>query len=112
MAKSRAILIVIGYTALMAPVRGPQERPVWFWFATCGGPAMTVEVRLDKTMLHKSSVPLWRADRASVDSQGQASRIEFSLRPDRAIVWAGYRDTNDGTAANQSIEGDVWQAGA
>lgn len=107
-----ALIIVFVGVVLTATVRASQEGPVWFWFATCGGPAMTVEVRLDKTMLYKSSVPLCRADRASVDRQGQASRIEFSFRPDRAILWAGYRDPNDRTPANQLIEGNIWQAGA
>jgi hypothetical protein len=112
MAKFTALLIIIVCIALMAPGRASQQGPVWFWFATCGGPAMTVEIRLEKTMLHRSSVPLCRADRASADSQGQASRIEFSFRPARAILWAGYRDTPDGTAADHSIEGNIWQAGA
>ena len=34
------------------------------------------------------------------------------MRPDRVIVWEGYRETNDQTAANEVLEGNIWQAGA
>ncbi|MGH2524649.1 MAG: hypothetical protein ACRDH2_19250, partial [Anaerolineales bacterium] len=32
--------------------------------------------------------------------------------PHRPIVWSGYRDIDDTTAATQLLEGNVWQAGA
>jgi hypothetical protein len=98
--------------ALMTPAQVAQDGAVWFWFATCGGPAMTLEVRLDKAVLHKTSFPLCRAARASADSQGQASRIEFSFRSSRPIVWTGYRERADRTPTGQVLEGNIWQAGA
>lgn len=89
-----------------------QEEPVWFWFATCGGPALTLEVQFDKTMIYKSTFPLCRAERRSVESQGGAGRVQFYFWPQRTIEWSGYRETNETTKANQAIEGDLWQAGA
>jgi hypothetical protein len=112
MRRSRAFVLVLALTAIVKPAQASQEGGVWFWFATCGGPAMTLEVRLDKTTLYKSSFPLCRADRGSINSQGQASHVQFSFRPHRVIVWKGYRDKDDRTNANQLIQGQIWQAGA
>jgi hypothetical protein len=89
-----------------------REGPVWFWFATCGGPLMTLEVRLDNQVVYKSTFPLCRANRESVERQGQAGRIEFKMRPSRAIVWKGYRDTTDRSVAGKVLDVDVWEAGA
>jgi hypothetical protein len=71
-----------------------------------------LEVKLDADVLYRSSVPICRADRSAAASQGQATRVEFSFRPARGIVWQGYRDADDKTAANQLLTFDLWQAGA
>jgi hypothetical protein len=105
------LLLVATLTGLMIAAQASAEGPVWFWFATCGGPSMTLEVRLDTTILFKVSFPLCRADRDAVTSQGQASNAQFLFRPHRAIVWQGYRDSGDRTGPNQLIKGHVWQAG-
>jgi hypothetical protein len=90
-----------------------EKQPVWNWFATCGGPEMTLEVRLDGMPLHRSSFPLCLAQRDSVASQGkQVGRMEFFFQPKRRIVWTGYRETNDQTEATETLEVNVWQAGA
>jgi len=85
---------------------------VWYWFATCDGPTMTLEVRLDDVRLYQVSFPICRAGRASSHRQGQAGRFSFWFEPRRAIVWTAYRDDPDTTRARQLVEGDVWQAGA
>jgi hypothetical protein len=109
-------MILLRVMLLAGAVGGPalpsQEGPVWFWFTSCGGPAMNLEVRLDQKVLYKSSFPLCRAERSSVHSQGQARKLHFVFRPRRAIVWQGYREEDDTTDANQRIEGDIWLAGA
>lgn len=102
------ILLAIGFL----PGARAQEDPVWFWFATCGGPAMTLEVQLDGRTLYKSTFPLCRAVRKSPASQGQTARVEFHLHPGRAIRWSGYRDEPETTKPGQTIEADLWQAGA
>jgi hypothetical protein len=38
--------------------------------------------------------------------------MEFFFQPKRRIVWTGYRETNDQTEAAETLEVDVWQAGA
>jgi hypothetical protein len=88
------------------------EGPVWFWFSTCGGPMMTLELQLDKATIYKGSFPLCRAERESIASDGERSNIEIAFRPSRAIVWTGYQDEPQTTKANQRLECDLWQAGA
>ncbi len=100
--------------AVTFPAHGMQEKQrVWNWFATCGGPVMTLDVRFDGRPLHRSSFPLCLAQRDSGASQGQqAGRLEFFFQPKRRIVWTGYRETNDQTPASETLEVNVWQAGA
>jgi hypothetical protein len=98
--------------ALVGPANAQSGGPVWYWFATCGGPRMNLEVRLDQKIIYKSSFPLCRAERKSKHSQGQARTLKFSFKPRRAIVWEGYRDEDNTTGSNQEIEGDIWLAGA
>jgi hypothetical protein len=86
-----------------------DEGPVWFWFAACDGPAMGIEVRLDKAIIYQSVFPICRIDRASPVSQGQqVGRIHFTFKPGRSIVWEGYRDTKDTTKAGHLLEADIW----
>jgi hypothetical protein len=106
------MLLAISLTVVMNSVRASQEGPVWFWFATCGGPAMALEVRLDRGIIFKSSFPLCRADRSSIYARGNSKGLHFAFKPHRAIVWQGYRDKDDTTRANQVIEGDIWLAGS
>lgn len=88
-----------------------RDDSVWFWFSTCGGPMMTVEVKFDGASLSKTSVPVCRAPRGSAASQGQAGRTDFVFTAPRGITWTGYRDAADRTRAGERIEGDLWQAG-
>lgn len=89
-----------------------QSGPVWFWFATCGGPAMSLEVKLDGKTLYKSTFPVCRASRKSPASQGETGSVQFYFRPGRPIKWSGYRERPETTGADQLIEADLWQAGA
>jgi hypothetical protein len=101
--------------ALTPGLAGTQERerPVWFWFATCGGPAMTLEVTLDKVTVLKSTIPLCQAGRDDVASQGQRQgRIGFRIAAKRTLTWVGYREERVKTPAGKLIEGSIWQAGA
>jgi hypothetical protein len=104
-------LFVIVFSTNSTPTMSAQEEPVWFWFATCGGPAMTLELQLDKVAIYQSTFPLCRAERSSADSQARAT-AEFVFRPERAITWKGYRDNDVTSQANQRIEANLWQAGA
>lgn len=112
MVRSIMALLIIVSAAVTLVSQGSREEPVWFWFATCGGPLMTLEVQADNRIVHKSTFPLCRANREAVQSQGQAGRIEFTWRPNRVVVWEGYREAEDRSAANQVLEGNIWQAGA
>ena len=110
------ILEFIATIMLFAAVAGPavasQEGPVWFWFATCGGPVMKLEVRLDQNIIYQSSFPLCRAERSSAHSEGQKKTLDFVFNAPRAIVWQGYRDEDNTTDPNQEIKGNIWLAGA
>jgi hypothetical protein len=94
------------------PVLAAEEGPVWFWFTTCGGPLMKLEVRLDQNVIHQSSFPLCRAERSSTHSRGQKKTLAFLFTASRSIIWAGYRDEDNITDPGQEIEGNIWLAGA
>jgi hypothetical protein len=106
------ILPILLAACLPSGTHAQSGGPVWFWFATCGGPAMSLEVKLDGKRLYKSTFPLCRASRKSSESQGESGRVQFYFRPRRAIKWSGYRDAAETTGADQLIEADLWQAGA
>ena len=89
-----------------------RAEEVWFWSATCGGPELTLEVRLATEIVYRSVLPICRAERSSPASQGQRARMDFAFRPARSIEWRGYRDEPDMTDANQALSFDLWQAGA
>jgi hypothetical protein len=113
--RNRSGILVLLFAIIMIGglAQASEEGPVWYWLATCDGPAMTLAVRLDNTTIFKSSFPLCRAERNTTPTQGQAiGHIAFSFRPYRAIVWEGYRDENNKTDAGQLIEGNIWEAGA
>jgi hypothetical protein len=90
LAKFKVTLLIIAMATVTMFGQEAKEEPVWFWFATCGGPLMTLELRLDNRMVHKSTFPLCRANREAIQ-RGQDGRIEFTRRPvasscGRAIV--------------------------
>jgi hypothetical protein len=105
----RALLIAV---AMTGTAQAAQEGDVWFWFAACGGPTLNLEVRFDQKAIFKSWFPLCRAARSSFYSEGQRRRLHFDFKPRRSIVWEGYREEHNTTTPNQSIEGDIWLAGA
>ncbi len=112
MPRLKAVYLVAALIAVSSTAAASDDAPVWYWFATCGGPVMALEVRLDAKTLYKGSFPICRASRSSPHSQGQESRVEFSFRPERPVVWRGYRDEDDRTGLNHRLECQVWQAGA
>lgn len=109
--------VLVGLLVVSTPsgsLRGqtsPPER-VWFWFATCGGPLMTLELRSGDSPIYKTTFPVCRAERDSASQQGQHGRIELTWRADRAITWEGYREKSERTTPNTPLEVDIWQAGA
>jgi hypothetical protein len=106
---ARAILLV-GGIASAADAGGRAE--VWGWFASCEIPNLSLEVRLDRKAIYKSTVPICQAERSTFQREDHWL-VRFSFTPNRAIVWKGYRDDDSNTTApNQPIEGDVWLAGS
>ncbi len=73
---------------------------------------MKLEVRLDQKSIYESSFPLCRAERSTAYSEGQKKKLEFLFKPQRTIVWQGYRDEDNTTDPDQEIEGNIWLAGA
>jgi hypothetical protein len=92
--------------------RAEPEGTVWFWFTNCGGPTLTVEIAIDKKVVHKSSVPICHADRSDTRTRHEGRSIEVHLTPSRAIEWAGYHDVPDVTPAGRPLTFTLWQAGA
>src|SRR5262245_38386786 len=114
--RATTLIVRLSAVLLFAVVSGvaqTREGPVWFWFATCDGPVMTLEVQLDQATLFHSTIPLCRSARDASASQGQSrGRIQFPVRPPRSLQWEGYRDPGDRTRANQTLTMDLWQAAA
>jgi hypothetical protein len=96
------------------PARGgsSDSDSVWFWFAACGGPMMTVEIQFDHRILSQTSFPICKAPRGSAYGKGEQGAISYTFNPGRSIIWEGYRNNHDTTPANQRVTGDIWQAGA
>jgi hypothetical protein len=103
-----ALLVV----SVLATQTSSKSEARWWWFATCGGPMMTVEVKVHRTVIKKVSVPLCRVPQAPNNRRPNAEQINFSFRPQRALVFTGYRDESDRVLARQVVECSLWQAGA
>lgn len=107
----RRVLIILATICLVASYSGSSfaDDSVWYWFATCGGPAMKIELRLDKTLLFDATFPLCQANSGSIASQGAKGRMDFVFRAPRPIAWA--RD-HQKSATNDLIKADFWLAGS
>lgn len=107
----RKVAMILGAVCLVVLLRCPSyaDDTVWYWFATCGGPAMKIELRLDAALLFDATFPLCRANRGSIASQGAEGRMDFVFRAPRTITWA--RD-HQKSVANDLIEADFWLAGS
>jgi hypothetical protein len=89
-----------------------RERPVWYWQAGGSGRGMKLEVRLDNKAIFITTLSVARASRRAIPKRSYAKKIRFSFKPERAIVWSGYRDENFVCPAKRQIECDIWMAGA
>jgi len=107
---ARAILLAGG---IVGAAHAGERAEVWGWFASCEAPKMNLEVRLDRTVIYKSTVPICQAERSTFQRDSEHQLLRFSFTPKRAIVWKGYRDDDSNTTPpNQPIDGDVWLAGS
>jgi hypothetical protein len=105
-----AILFACG---VASAANAGERADVWGWFASCKTPEMSLEVRLDRKVIYKSTVPICQAERSTFHRDSDHQLLRFSFTPRRAIVWKGYRDNDSNTTApNQPIEGNVWLAGS
>jgi hypothetical protein len=110
MRHGKVIFVVTAFVLLA--LSGPSLADgVWYWFATCGGPVMKLELRLDKDLLFDASFPLCQANRDSVASQGAKGRMDFVLKAPRAISWEGYHD-HEKSSKGDLIEVNFWLAGS
>lgn len=101
-----ALLAFTSSTATNAP------ESAWGWNVHCGTSALLIEVSLDGRLVHHVVVPIcpapWPQPRAPSGSQ----TVSFSFRPTRAIVWHGYRDSEDVAAAGAPLAIELWRASA
>jgi hypothetical protein len=109
---SRARMVIVAITFMIMAINTPVFADgVWYWFATCGGPVMKLELRLDGKLLFDATFPLCQTNRHSAASQGAKGRIDFELIAPRAISWEGYHD-HDKSNKNDRIEVNFWLAGS
>jgi len=112
MHKERLTTVAFALLLLVSFARASEEGPVWFWYSNCGGPTMVIEVRLDKQLLHTTSVPLCHAQRDDTRTQDESRSVIVRFTPSRAIEWSGYRDQPDVSPPGHKLELTLWQAGA
>jgi hypothetical protein len=86
----------------------------WYWFANCGGPTVTLEVRFERRVLHTETIPTCRARGDSEAAKGQEKRISFTFLAERAMTWTGYLASGESleSPASAMLTVDIWEAGA
>ncbi len=99
-------------TVRASPAIASQEGPVWFWFGTCNGTALNLEVKFDQKLVYKSSFPICRTERAKIPDSISNKALDFVFISPRAITWKGYRDVDNITGPNQKLDGQIWLAGS
>jgi len=101
-----ALLALGGRTAISA------SESIWAWNVQCGASALFIELRLDGRSIHHVAVPICRQPGSQQSSAAGTQRVSFSVTPSRAIIWHGYRDREDVTAAGAPLAIELSQAGA
>ena len=91
---------------------GSQGRPVWYWQARGNAQRIKLEVRLDEKTIFTTTLSIAHTGRSAIPKRSYAKKIRFSFKPERSIVWSGYRDEDVVSPAKQRIECDIWMAGA
>jgi len=112
MVQRATVVAVVAGVMLGAPIPAAAEAPVWFWYTSCGGPAMTLEVRFDKQVVYTASMPLCRMHRQAKTEEKPARVLDVPFEAPRSIKWEGYRDAPDITKQGQRLHLNLWQAGA
>jgi hypothetical protein len=109
---TRTVILLVCAALIGISAATGEEKPVWQWFASCGGPKMVLEVRLDAKVIYTSSFPICHAVEPPRDKGFESKRLEFKFASPRALVWRGYRSDRETTRAGLELDGNVWQAGA
>jgi hypothetical protein len=91
---------------------GSQESPVCYWQAGGDAQRMRLEVWLDDKTIFTTTLSIAHIRRSTIPKRSFARMIRFSFKPERAIVWSGYRDEDVVSPAKQRVECDIWMAGA
>jgi len=110
-----ALAFLFGITLFAKAAGAPsesQEGPVWHWQARGYGQRMKLEVRLDNKRIFTTTFSVAQTGRSAIPKRSFAKKIQFSFKPERSIVWSGYRDEDVVSPAKQRIECDIWMAGA
>lgn len=104
--------VVLFLLSLSPPSLSPQEAPVvpgplWSWFGNCGEKRyMGLEVVLNGKVIHRSSFPICPIADRSEEIGPQQKTVVFSFKGGH-VFQGEYH-----TARTQTIEGNIWQAGA
>lgn len=84
----------------------------WFWRTACGDKALSIDVTLANKPVYHSEVPICHMVRSQGAVAKEGDSLTFSLKTTQAIVFSGYRATNEFVPAGRLLEMSVWQAGA
>lgn len=73
---------------------------------------MKLEVQLDKKTVFTTTFSVALTGRTAIPQRSYSKKIRFSFKPERSIIWSGYRDDDVVSAAKRRIVCDIWMAGA
>ena len=62
--------------------------------------------------MHHAVVPICQGNQSEQRAAVGSPSVAFSFRPARAIVWHGYRDSEDVAPAGAPLAIELWQASA
>ncbi len=101
---SATVLAIILAAAPHGGVAQTRSGPDTVWVADgCAtGRALRVEVLLADTVIYRTSVTICRRQRSQIPQ----THWPFSFKPSTRLVWS-----NDSTGPDESVSGDIWQAG-
>lgn len=106
-----SLTILLGFT-LFSRASELQEGAVWYWQDGGNGQRTKLEVRLDDKTILTTTFAVVQTRRATIPKRSYAKKIRFSFKPQRSIVWSGYRDEDIVSPAKKRVECEIWMAGA
>lgn len=113
--KSGCMILLVLIAAFPLSAQGETavtEKLYWFWSTDCNAVELGMQISISEVANYNWSVPLCHGTWKERVLAGDKIRIEKKLDVTRSIVWSGYRDEVQVSPAGDTIEVNIWLAGA